>query len=218
MDNADIDPVGPTARRLVSVYDGGAIPTTADKVYLTHPAEIDSSDVEGSVYGVTVDTATTIPVIVLWNPAIAGDLLTAYAVGGRWFSEKSAPGSSFVNCGSCTIPARNLRISWLNVIIGPGNTTLFYNGALGVWTSNCTNGLIYQVSCIGGTPALRVFFFIAGVCPTGVSQFCSTAAGGVGPLTRTSLTCGAAFNLTATVGAGCANLVANGYTAFNVTT
>ena len=76
------------ARTLVQVYNGGAMPTSPDKVYLTHPVELDGTETEGGSATTNVDTSTTIPVAVLWGAPQAGDLLTAYAVGGRWVAER----------------------------------------------------------------------------------------------------------------------------------
>ncbi len=36
-----------TARMLVQVYNGGAMPTSPDKVYLTHPVELDGTEIRG---------------------------------------------------------------------------------------------------------------------------------------------------------------------------
>ena len=84
-------PGGGTARRLVQVYNGGSMGSSPDLFYLTHPVELDGSETEGGSYTPTEDTDQTIAVDVLWHAPSAGDLLTAYAVGGRWVAERGGP-------------------------------------------------------------------------------------------------------------------------------
>ena len=82
-----------SARMLVKVFDGGSMPTAAERVYFTHPVLLTGSEAEGGTGTLTVDTATTVPVIVLGDvPSVAGDYLTAYAVGGRWVAERGGSG------------------------------------------------------------------------------------------------------------------------------
>jgi len=75
-------------RELVVVFDGGEIPTAANKVFWTHPVEVDCNDTEGATPTFTPDTDQTIPVVVVRSPAVAGDMLVAHAIGGRWVAEK----------------------------------------------------------------------------------------------------------------------------------
>ena len=89
IDRAAAVPGVAAARRLVQVYDGGAMPTAADRVYLTHPVELDGAETEGGAASPYVDTLTTIPVVVLWHAPAVGDQLVATAVGGRWVAEKT---------------------------------------------------------------------------------------------------------------------------------
>ena len=86
---ADRPPFG-SARMLVQVYNGGSMPKVANAVYLTHPVELDGSECEGCT--ATPDVGTpSVPVVMLGVPD-AGDIVTAYAVGGRWVSEATRPG------------------------------------------------------------------------------------------------------------------------------
>jgi hypothetical protein len=204
------------ARRLVQVYNGGAMPSSPDHVYLTHPVELDGVELEGGTASTTVETSTTIPVVVLWNAPNAGDILTAYAVGGRWVTERGGgSGATGYPCGSCLIPAHDLTVSWTNSILGDGSTTLAYSS--GTWTSGCSNELIYQLLCTSNQVDFRVIYFISGPCPTGTRQYCSTLRPTPFRLTQTGPACGANFLLTCTVGAtACPILSANGFSNFTV--
>lgn len=93
------------ARRLVQVYDGGAMPTAADRVYYTHPVELDGAETEGAAGSPAVDASTTIPVVVLRHAPSVGDQLVATAVGGRWVAERGgAPASTTICVTTCTSP------------------------------------------------------------------------------------------------------------------
>lgn len=69
------------------VYDGGAMPTTVPRVYLTRPVSITSSEAEGTVIASSVDATKSVPVICL-GPKVpnAGTCLIAYEIGGKWVS------------------------------------------------------------------------------------------------------------------------------------
>lgn len=86
------------ARRLVSVYNGGSMPTQPDHVVFTHPVDLDGPELEGGPGSPNVDTSTTIPVVVLWNAPQAGDLLVASSVGGRWVAERGGGVSRTTVC------------------------------------------------------------------------------------------------------------------------
>lgn len=126
-------------------------------------------------------------------------------------------------CGTCSIPTVNLMVAWTNVIIGNGSTNLFYNGGVlgaGQWGSNCTNQLIYSLSCNVNLVEFRVYYFVSGTCPTGMSNYCSNLAGGAGSLIQTSLTCGASFMAVYSANCvvpSCPVLCANGYGTFTIT-
>jgi hypothetical protein len=206
-----------TARRLVQVYDGGAMPTEPNHVYLTHPVELNGAETEGGAASAVVDASVTIPVIVLWSAPQAGDLLTAYAVGGRWVAERPPSGPGSLPCGTCRIPRRNLTVSWTNSILGNGSTTLVYSRTPTQWSSGCSNEQIYRLLCTDNQVEFRVIYFISGSCPGGVSQFCSTL--GVDPLRLVvdSLVCGDHFLLTChTTGTSCPSITLNGYSSFTI--
>jgi len=75
---------GGAARRLVQIYSGGSMPTAPDHWFLAHPVELDGAEVESGSGTPVVDTTQTIPVLVIGSVPTVGDLLVAYAVGGRW--------------------------------------------------------------------------------------------------------------------------------------
>ena len=97
---------GPTPivvqRQAVQVYDGGNLPNTTPRVFLTRPILFDGSEAEGSGYTVNVDSTRSIPVLVLGTQApSAGDNLVATGVGGRWVAERGLGGGS--SCQICVI-------------------------------------------------------------------------------------------------------------------
>lgn len=79
-----------TQRILLRIYDGGAIPATVPKVFFGHPANMNADATEGASYTTGDDTTTSIPVVVI-GPRIpvAGDLIVAHAIGGRWVAGES---------------------------------------------------------------------------------------------------------------------------------
>jgi hypothetical protein len=115
IDRARGAPAIVAARRLVSVYDGGNMPTQPDHIFLTHPVELDGPEVEGGLASPNVDTSATIPVVVLWNAPQAGDLLVASSVGGRWVAERSGTCKvtvCVVQCG--TVPVYGAIVTILD--------------------------------------------------------------------------------------------------------
>jgi hypothetical protein len=139
---------GGTARRLVQVYDGGSMGAAPDLFYLTHPVELDGSEVEGGTGTPVVDTDQTIPVVVLWHAPAVGDLLTAYAVGGRWVAERGGAGGGMCDvtfrvgcCASGLYGGPTLTVSVYDstdtTLLATGTTTtgsltLSWSGASGI--------------------------------------------------------------------------------------
>ena len=78
-----------TARRLVQIHDGGSMPSAADHFFLAYPIELDGTEAEGGTGTPVVDASQPIIVDVLGHAPSAGDILTAYAVGGRWVAERA---------------------------------------------------------------------------------------------------------------------------------
>jgi hypothetical protein len=210
------------ARILGQVYDGGAMPSSPNLFYLTHPAIVTGAESEGSSGTVKVDTATTVPVLVLRGTPSVGDLLTAYSVGGRWVSEEGASGggSGTLPCSPCAIPTTNLTVSWTNILSGNGSDTMVYTGGLApIWQTGCSGAggqNIFTLQCHLGSLELRVFYFTSGSCPNGGSAFCSNLLSSPQQLTLSSSTC-SPFSLTFSCGGACLDLSASGYTSVTVT-
>jgi hypothetical protein len=100
LDRSTVAAFRTTPRRLVQVYDAGKIPAAGDHFFACYPVELDGIETEGSPGTPVPDTTTTLFVDVLGGPASVGDLLTAYAVGGRWVAERGAapPGCTATVC------------------------------------------------------------------------------------------------------------------------
>jgi len=103
-----------TPRRLVQVYNGGAMPSEPDHFYLTNPAYLNGAETEGGTGSPSVDTSQTIVVDVLGKAPSAGDYLTAYAVGGRWVAELTTTQTGkgciqFLGCNRSTLQGVTVR-------------------------------------------------------------------------------------------------------------
>lgn len=207
-----------TPRRLVQISDGGSMPSSPDHFFLAYPIEFDGSETEGGTGTPVIDTSQPIIVDVLGHAPSVGDILTAYAVGGRWVAERAGiSGGGSLACSPCNIPTQNLTLSWVNVLSGNGSTTLTYATTSSSWTSGCSNGLIYKLVCTGGQVELRVIFFTSGTCPTGTQQFCSNLRVTPFGLTLSSFTC-SPFSMTfLSSTSGCSAISTTGYTKFTVT-
>jgi hypothetical protein len=210
-------------RLLVVVYDGGSIPSTTPKVYLTHPVLNTGTESEGSAGGLSADTATTVPVVVLRGNPSAGDYLTAYECSNRWISEEGGSSGSptGVPCAPCAIPATNLTISWSNIFTGAGSDTLVLSGypLTPQWaTAGCSGGsgdITMSLACVSGSIELRVNYWTSGFCPTGDTSYCSNLV--VSPRHLALAASCSPFSLLFTCGAACSFLSASGYTAFTIT-
>jgi hypothetical protein len=105
-----------TPRQLVRVYNGGSMPSMPDHFYLTNPVYLNGAPTEGGAGAPSVDTSQTIVVDVLNQAPMAGDFLTAYAVGGRWVAELTSSQSpktgciQFLGCNSLPLPGVVLKI------------------------------------------------------------------------------------------------------------
>jgi hypothetical protein len=207
-----------TPRRLVQIYNGGSMSSSPDHFFLGYPIELDGAEAEGGTGTPVIDASQTIVVDVLGHAPAAGDILTAYAVGGRWVAERAGSGSGgSLACSPCKIPAQNLTLSWVNVISGNGSTTLTFASTPTTWTSACSNGLLYELFCTGGQVELRVIFFTAGSCPTGTQQYCSNLRVTPYGLTLSSYTC-APFSMTfLSQLSSCPSITSSGYTQFTIT-
>jgi hypothetical protein len=210
----DAQPDG-SARMLVRVYDGGSMPSAAERVYFTHPVLVTGAETEGAAGTLTVDTETTVPVVVLRGVPAVGDYLTAYSASNRWISELGGSGTSVTTCEPCNIPNEDLTVSWTNVILGDGSATLHYTSGPSLWKSDCVDGgVIFQLQCTGTSIEFRGIFFIEGECPTGTASYCSNVRIAPLKLTLVSTTC-TPFSATFSVdGTNCPTLFGDGNTTF----
>jgi hypothetical protein len=210
-----------SARLLVQVYNGGAMPSAVPRVYYTHPVLATGTVSGGAAPTLTADTETTVPVIVLNKVPSVGDYLTAYSAGGRWVSEEtgSGGGTPTFPCSPCAIPEENLTISWVNLLGGNGSATITYSSTPSKsWTTGCCDGgLYFELLCTTGNIELRAYFFTSGSCPTGTTEYCSNLESSPLELTLSSLTC-TPFSLTFSVSSSdCPTLYGDGNTQFTVT-
>lgn len=206
-----------TARHLVAIYDGGSIPTTVPSVFLTHPVWVDADDTEGATPSTSTDTSQTIPVVVIGPTVpVAGEMVVAHAIGGRWVAEYGLSTGGTLSCYPCAIPLTTLALSWVNSSLGNGSTTLTQDTSIS-WKSGCTNQLLYAFGCISGFLYFEVDYFISGSCPTGQKLFCSAPGSSPNGLTLSSYTCDP-FSVTYTLtSSSCPTLWAEGYTSFTIT-
>jgi hypothetical protein len=211
------------ARRLVQVFNGGAMGNAPDLFYLSHPVELDGPEIEGGTGTPAADTTQTIPVVVLGHVPSVGDILPAFAVGGRWVAERGGTGSQSFACSPCAIPNQNLTISWVNPLAGNGSDTLVYNATGPSWATGCSGGagvgnqLLFKLFCTGGQIELRVYYFVSGSCPTGQSNYCSNLRTQGSQLVLSHYTCGSGFTLTFTsTTQSCPTLSGSGFTSFVV--
>lgn len=206
-----------TARQSVKVYDGGSIPTTVPSVFLTHPTWLDADDTEAASY-TSADESSTIPVVVIGpGVPIAGDILTAHSIGGRWVAEKDGTSVPTLSCLPCGIPKMNLKVCYKNYLIGDGTATMTYTPP-GQWGSACTLQLLYQMACASGSILFTIVYFLSGGCPGGQRQTCSSSTGSPFGLTLSSYTCDPFLLHYTCTNTGCPALWSNGYTDFYITT
>ena len=217
-DRATAATIESTSRRLVQIFDGGSMPTSPDHFYLSNPVELDGAEVEGGLGSPVVDTSQTIPVVILGQAPSAGDILTAYAVGGRWVAERGTSRSGNFTCSPCSVPQQNLTVSWVNTLSGNGQTTLAYAASPVSWTSGCSNRLRFKLLCTGGHLEFRTIYWTSGACPgPGQTQYCSNLRAAPFGLTLSSYTC-TPLSLTFTVSSSaCPAISASGYASFIVT-
>lgn len=159
------DRFGPaqTARMLTQVYDGGSIPTTVPRVYLTHPALTDAADTEGTTPTFTADTSVTIPVVVLGPTVpVAGDRLVAHAIGGRWLAGDgggSTTPPTCLFCRPCQIPTKDLAYVYSgSAPLSPTSDsgTLVFDGS-GTWTSaSFGDSYVIDLRCVLNVLTARI--------------------------------------------------------------
>jgi hypothetical protein len=207
-----------SARLLVQVFNGGSVPAAPEKVFFTHPVLATGSETEGGSGTLTADTATTVPVVVLGQAPTVNDYLTAYAVGGRWVTERgSTGGRGTTTCTPCNIPSEDLTITWTNILTGNGSATMTF-GTGPTWQTGCVDsGLQFLLSCENGSIELRAIFFVSGSCPTGSTNYCSNLRTSPLTLTLTSYICSPIILTFAVSEVGCPEVYEEGNTQFIIT-
>ena len=130
---------------LGTVYDGGSIPTTLPKYFLTHPTQPRADQTEGTTITYAVDTTTTRTVAVFGDgpggaigtcavPA-PGTRLISYLINSRWCScLPPAPGGGTVvsppGCPCASSPATlNMTVVRPDLNNGIFNSCAFHYGA-----------------------------------------------------------------------------------------
>lgn len=127
IDRADRRVPAASARRLVSIYNGGAMPSQPNRIFLSHPVELDGTESEDSSFSADVNTSATIPVLVLQSVPQAGDLLVATAVGGRWVAERPVDNTTTI-CVTACYPAVPVYAATVTVLSG---STIVASGTTG---------------------------------------------------------------------------------------
>ena len=131
-------------------------------------------------------------------------------------------GQSFV-CSPCIIPTGDLTISWVNPLTGNGSDTMVYSPAGPTWPPAARRrryreSVAVQTVLHGGFGELRVFFFVAGACPDGETEYCSNLQSQGSQLILTSYVCGGGFTLTFTLTELlCPAVSSSGFTGFIIT-
>jgi hypothetical protein len=192
-----------------------------DKFYFTHPVELGGTEQEGGAATPLADQTQIIPVDILRGKPQVNDILIAHAIGGRWVAEEGGSGSQTTQpCQPCEIPRQDLTVSWVNPIFGNGQARLVFNASGPSWSTGCSgvgNDNIFTLACLSGQIEFRVVYFLAGVCPTGQSAFCSNLLPPNFQLVFASHVCDP-LSLVFTVGEfGCPGAWALGYQSFTVT-
>lgn len=170
------DRVGPpqTARMSVRVFDGGSIPTSVPAVYLTHPVSFDAADTEGASYTTYDDTAVTIPVVCIGpRVPVAGDLLVAHAVGGKWVAGANVGRArvTCIFCRPCELPGKDLSYVYLaDPPLSPtsGSGTLTFDGTSEWTSSSFASGYTIDLQCTSGTITPRIMLSGVSQCTFGV--------------------------------------------------
>jgi hypothetical protein len=193
-----------TGRQLVQIYDGGAIPTAPNKFFLCRPVTLTGSSAEGQTSTTAVDATTTMPVLVLGNAPVAGDLLIAYAVGGRWVAERgSSGGGTGAPCTlNCPLPdVGSLNWTWATwplggtIYTGMGVSTWAGNWRLiAPWTAGASQEFLFTLGCNGNQLGVTVSLFPQGGNVVSIGQ-CGHGNSGTGCLILDSYACGSGFML-----------------------
>lgn len=210
----DSTPTPETPRFIGRVLNAGGIPTVQGRVFLVNPAMIEGAEVEGAGTSFTADETRSIPVVVIGSLAPkAGDLIIAYASGGRWISEFGGQPTT-VSCAGCKVPRRNLTLTWTNSLLGTRSAPMVFNG-LDEWATGCINQILFRLNCSSDGLVFTATYFVAGPCPSGEPVTCTSPGSSPIGLTSTAKSCDPLLLQYTTT--SCPALSAQGYTRFTVT-
>ncbi len=146
--NALMRPERPAANGLRTylgqVYNGGSIPTVANRVYLTRPVTVAFNATEGATPAFTVDTSVSAPVLIINGIPTAGTNILAENVDGIWVADLAAVTATCAGTLTVNVKCGGVNRSGATVTITLGATTLvattnvsgnatFTPGAAGVW-------------------------------------------------------------------------------------
>lgn len=119
MDSEILERAPATSRMLCQVFNGGSIPTGTNAVFLTNPVFVDGTEGEGTSASFHTDVTRSVPVLVIGSRVpVAGDMLIASYVGGKWVAESRVSPSStryltltFNGCVSSGLPNVSVTIA-----------------------------------------------------------------------------------------------------------
>ncbi len=153
------------SRRLVSIFNGGAMPGMPDHVYLSHPVDMDGAETEGGTAQPAINTASTIPVVVLWHSPQVGDLLVATSVGGRWVAERGGPPATDTICVTGCYPAQPIGGASVTILATSTGPVLFSGttsaaGCLAI--TGISPGSYYVSIAFGGSTVYASSIHLAG--------------------------------------------------------
>jgi hypothetical protein len=209
-----------TPTRLVKVYNGGAMPSSPDHFYLGYPVEAGGAETEGGATSFAADSTNSIVVDVLGHAPSVGDILIAYAIGGRWVPERGgSSGGGSVTCTPCSLPKSDLTISWVNAFTGAGTATMTWSapGGINQWVSGCEGNVVYELYCTGSTMEFRVVYCLSGFCPDCPTAYCSNLRGEPLGLTLISSSCSPLSLTFQATEESCPALTENGYEDWTIT-
>jgi len=113
------------------VYNGGSLPSSADRYVLTNPVSISGNETEGTASTLIVDTGRSVPVLVIGSTPVVGDILPADLIDGRWIAEKRPGGTGggiVIGIPGCFCQGTPFELN-LTVSYSPGFTAADYGNA-----------------------------------------------------------------------------------------
>ncbi|MGP0065044.1 MAG: hypothetical protein ACLQGP_15785 [Isosphaeraceae bacterium] len=138
-------PEAVTARRLVQIYNSGHMGSAPGLYYSAHPVQLNGIEQEGGTATPIVDLSTTLLVVVLNGTPVEGDILAAYAVGGRWVAEIKGTPPACSLCGCADAP---LVVDIVDAVLG--SATLNWQGTAGPSYSPTWVGVSRTYHYLGG--------------------------------------------------------------------